>query len=196
MDDITYTLEQIARVLGVSDRTILRRVQDGKLPATKTAGAWRVTAEDLRLWLPLEGYDIAKTMRELAAVAATKGTGDEHPAYIMGRVYGILVHLGAESLEHLTVAVVAPGRTFGYLLGKAHRRPGYEAVHGELTTLIAKLSPADISDRPWDMDRQGRFWLGFYAQQALDMEPDDASSTAPGIDDGETAQEEAHHDHD
>ena len=42
-----YTLTEIEGILGVSHRTLLQYVKDGKLPAKKIAGKWRVTAENL-----------------------------------------------------------------------------------------------------------------------------------------------------
>lgn len=44
---LTYTLTELESILGVSHRTLLQYVKDGKLPAKKIGGKWRVTAENL-----------------------------------------------------------------------------------------------------------------------------------------------------
>jgi len=43
----TYTLTELETILGVTHRTLLQYVKDGRLPAKKIAGKWRVTAENL-----------------------------------------------------------------------------------------------------------------------------------------------------
>lgn len=44
---LTYTLTELESILGVSHRTLLQYVKDGRLPAKKIGGKWRVTAENL-----------------------------------------------------------------------------------------------------------------------------------------------------
>lgn len=44
---LTYTLTELESILGVTHRTLLQYVKDGRLPAKKIGGKWRVTAENL-----------------------------------------------------------------------------------------------------------------------------------------------------
>ncbi len=43
-----YTLEETAKILKVTYRTVYKYVQDGKLKATKIGKFWRVTEKDLK----------------------------------------------------------------------------------------------------------------------------------------------------
>lgn len=46
-----YTLSEIENIIGVTHRTLLSYVKDGKLKAAKIGGKWRVTEENLNRFL-------------------------------------------------------------------------------------------------------------------------------------------------
>lgn len=46
-----YTLTELEEVLGVTHRTLLSYVKDGKLKAVKIGGKWKVTEENLRAFI-------------------------------------------------------------------------------------------------------------------------------------------------
>lgn len=46
-----YTLTELEEVLGVTHRTLLTYVKDGKLKAVKIGGKWKVTEENLRAFI-------------------------------------------------------------------------------------------------------------------------------------------------
>ncbi|MBQ4424560.1 MAG: helix-turn-helix domain-containing protein [Lachnospiraceae bacterium] len=46
-----YNLQDLAPVLGVSYRTLLRYVKAGQLPAIKIGGRWKITHEQLMNFL-------------------------------------------------------------------------------------------------------------------------------------------------
>ena len=46
-----YTLSEIENIIGVTHRTLLNYVKDGKLKAAKIGGKWRVTEENLNRFL-------------------------------------------------------------------------------------------------------------------------------------------------
>lgn len=43
-----YTLQEVAKILKVSERTLYRWIKDGKLKAHKVGRNWRVKEEDLK----------------------------------------------------------------------------------------------------------------------------------------------------
>lgn len=51
-DTKTYTPQEVADRTGKGIATVYRHLRSGKLPATKFAGEWVITHEDLREWLP------------------------------------------------------------------------------------------------------------------------------------------------
>ena len=46
-----YTLTELEEILGVSHRTLLDYVKSGKLKARKIGGKWKVTEENLKLFI-------------------------------------------------------------------------------------------------------------------------------------------------
>lgn len=46
-----YTLTEIEPVLGVTHRTLLQYVKDGKLQAVKIGGKWKVSEENLKKFI-------------------------------------------------------------------------------------------------------------------------------------------------
>lgn len=46
-----YTLTDLEPVLGVTHRTLLQYVKDGKLKATKIGGKWKVSEENLKKFI-------------------------------------------------------------------------------------------------------------------------------------------------
>ncbi len=55
------TLNEAARILQVSKRTLFRMVQDRKIPALKVGGQWRIRESQFVKWI--EGRE--KTLKEL-----------------------------------------------------------------------------------------------------------------------------------
>ncbi len=46
-----YTLTELEPVLGVTHRTLLQYVKDGKLQAVKIGGKWKVSEENLKKFI-------------------------------------------------------------------------------------------------------------------------------------------------
>lgn len=46
-----YTLTEAQEIIGVTHRTMLRYVYDGKLQANKVGGRWKVSEEELRRFI-------------------------------------------------------------------------------------------------------------------------------------------------
>ena len=46
-----YTLTELEPVLGVTHRTLLQYVKDGKLKAVKIGGKWKVSEDNLRKFI-------------------------------------------------------------------------------------------------------------------------------------------------
>ncbi|MCL4266934.1 MAG: helix-turn-helix domain-containing protein [Anaerolineae bacterium] len=56
--DVIMTVREVCDYLRLSESTIYRLVQEGKLPGRKVGGAWRFSRKGLDEWLrerPLEG---------------------------------------------------------------------------------------------------------------------------------------------
>jgi len=51
MADDILTIREVADYLKVTERTLYRLVQDGKLPAFKVGNSWRFRREDLERWI-------------------------------------------------------------------------------------------------------------------------------------------------
>ena len=48
----TYlTLREVAELLKLSEKTIYRLVQQGKIPAFKVGGSWRFRSSDIEAWI-------------------------------------------------------------------------------------------------------------------------------------------------
>lgn len=50
-----YTLTELEPVLGVTHRTLLQYVKDGKIKAVKIGGKWKVSEENLKAFINGEG---------------------------------------------------------------------------------------------------------------------------------------------
>lgn len=53
-----YSLADIEPVIGVSHRTLLRYIKDGKLKAVKLGGRWKVSAAELERFLQGENGNV------------------------------------------------------------------------------------------------------------------------------------------
>lgn len=51
MPEDILTIREVAAYLKVTERTLYRLVQDGKLPAFKVGNSWRFRREDLERWI-------------------------------------------------------------------------------------------------------------------------------------------------
>ncbi len=51
MPEDILTIREVADYLKVTERTLYRLVQDGKLPAFKVGNSWRFRREDLERWI-------------------------------------------------------------------------------------------------------------------------------------------------
>jgi len=51
MTDDILTIREVADYLKVTERTLYRLAQEGKLPAFKVGGAWRFRRGDLEQWI-------------------------------------------------------------------------------------------------------------------------------------------------
>jgi excisionase family DNA binding protein len=51
MPEDILTIRKVADYLKVTERTLYRLVQDGKLPAFKVGNSWRFRREDLERWI-------------------------------------------------------------------------------------------------------------------------------------------------
>ena len=51
MPEDILTIREVADYLKVTERTLYRLVQDGKLPAFKVGNSWRFRREDLEQWI-------------------------------------------------------------------------------------------------------------------------------------------------
>lgn len=58
--DRLYTLEEVAEMLHVSERTTFRYIHDKKLNAKKVGGAWRVASADLKAFLAGEEPEVVR----------------------------------------------------------------------------------------------------------------------------------------
>ena len=50
-----YTLTEIEPILGVTHRTLLTYIKDGRLKGVKIGGKWKVSGENLRKFINGEG---------------------------------------------------------------------------------------------------------------------------------------------
>ena len=51
MPEDILTIREVADYLKVTERTLYRLVQDGKLPAFKVGNSWRLRREDSERWI-------------------------------------------------------------------------------------------------------------------------------------------------
>ncbi len=50
-DEIVYTLEEVAKILRISESTVKRLIEDGELRARKVGRQWRIRKIDLDEYL-------------------------------------------------------------------------------------------------------------------------------------------------
>lgn len=78
MSDKFYTIEQIARMLGMHHKTIRRFIAEGKLAANKVGKQWRITGHDLSVFVEKnsEGADrIAEENRSVEYASEEESNG-------------------------------------------------------------------------------------------------------------------------
>ena len=51
MPDSYLTLREVAELLKLSEKTLYRLVQQGKLPSFKVGGSWRFRRTDIEKWI-------------------------------------------------------------------------------------------------------------------------------------------------
>jgi len=51
MSETILTIKEVADYLKVTERTLYRLAQEGKIPAFKVGGSWRFRREDLDRWI-------------------------------------------------------------------------------------------------------------------------------------------------
>lgn len=56
----TYTLEQLQKILKLSDRTILRLLKDGKLTGFKAGREWRFQESDINAYIQAQRQEAEK----------------------------------------------------------------------------------------------------------------------------------------
>lgn len=63
-----WNIQQVARLLGLSDRTVYQMARDGRLPARRIGGRWRFRPEEVEQWLssPTSGSPAAPDRIPLA----------------------------------------------------------------------------------------------------------------------------------
>jgi excisionase family DNA binding protein len=62
-DESVMTLQEVALFLRLSESTIYRLAQEGKLPGRKVGGAWRFSRKGLEAWLErTAGYSDSGSM--------------------------------------------------------------------------------------------------------------------------------------
>lgn len=57
-----YTVEEIAKILNMHNKTIQRYIREGKLKATKVGKSWRITGHDLSVFMEGTNYVSDKTI--------------------------------------------------------------------------------------------------------------------------------------
>src|SRR3989344_6679299 len=62
--DRLYTLQEVADMLHVSERTTFRYINDKKLNANKVGGTWRVTSADLKAFLAGEAPEVQRAVEK------------------------------------------------------------------------------------------------------------------------------------
>ena len=65
MAEDILTIREVADYLKVTERTLYRLVQDGKLPAFKVGNSWRFRRQDLERWISEQSRGPEPTRREL-----------------------------------------------------------------------------------------------------------------------------------
>ncbi len=45
------TIKEVAEYLKITERTLYRLVQEGKIPAFKVGGSWRFQLSDIKAWI-------------------------------------------------------------------------------------------------------------------------------------------------
>ncbi len=61
MPEEILTIREVASYLKVTERTLYRLVQDGKLPAFKVGNSWRFRREDLERWISEQSHGMEKS---------------------------------------------------------------------------------------------------------------------------------------
>ena len=59
-----YTMQEVAPILGVTVRTLYTYIEEGKFPAKKIGGKWKITGDKLKEWV--EAADTEPTPRKAA----------------------------------------------------------------------------------------------------------------------------------
>jgi type I restriction enzyme M protein len=62
--DMLYTLEEVADILHVSERTIFRYIHDKKLNAKKVGGTWRISAAALKAFVEGEAPEVLRAVEK------------------------------------------------------------------------------------------------------------------------------------
>ena len=79
----TYSVLEVAEVLGVSSKTIIRRIESGELGARKRRGVWRIPSSELKKWVlnrigMLEAPKSCSTVENIG-INSDKSTGQPEP---------------------------------------------------------------------------------------------------------------------
>lgn len=64
MERYLYSVEKVAELLGIHQKTILRYIKEGKLKANKVGGRWRIHGNDLTSFVGFKDMNETDTSRQ------------------------------------------------------------------------------------------------------------------------------------
>ncbi len=141
----TYTVAQVAQVLGVCKQTIRRHIDRGALVAELALGAYRIKPEALQAYLAGKGVHQDNIDRILRQLATTEFERERsvlaNVAYMAGEQFAYLVVRGIAAIQQDPSSTRSNTEKNGYLQ-------------------LIRFSPD-----AWPEEMQALFWAGFGAKK-------------------------------
>lgn len=72
-----YSVDEIAKILGMHVKTIQKYIREGKIQATKIGKAWQVSGHDLSLFMGQEPEPVTKSAKVSSVVDLTIDSNDD-----------------------------------------------------------------------------------------------------------------------
>lgn len=173
MDEL-WDVRRVARLLGLSERTVYQMVRDGRLPSLRVGGRWRFRPQEIERWLDdsavAGGSDAPDGGRPAPGALERAGAGGaadperaeidrEEIETLLGRIEDPLERRLA-FVAHLTAASIARGWLPPVVVGghavEFYTAGGYATVDIDL---VSAHEPLQEALPRWGFIARGRHWL-------------------------------------
>lgn len=154
MDEL-LDIASVAGYLGVSERTVYKRVRSGELPALKVGRLWRIRAADLEAWLDSPDADAGALMVAEGGRVPSRAELEQAVGEFEDRIERRLAFVGVLARAYAALGWPPPVVVGGHAV-EFWTAGGYATADIDMA---GASEPAAQVLEGWGFVRQGRHWF-------------------------------------